>query len=198
MGLNPDNFSLSAEEVTHRLRRQLGTDEAETQRILEAYRTAEPDASPSDLLAAIATDFSYVRNTMREADLQATGSSAPVYAYLFTWQTPAMDGLLRAPHTAEVPFIFGSTEAAAPILGNSPEIAPMTEMMMATWSAFAHTGNPNNALLPEWPVYETEGRRTMLLDLNARVESGPGRTTRAALDAVPFYEYSNEFTYQRP
>jgi len=97
----------------------------------------------------------------------------------------------------EVPFLFGTTRAAAGLVGEGPDIAPLTRMMIATWSAFAHTGNPNNPTLPDWPRYEAQGRTTMLLDIESRAERDPGSRTRAALEAIPPFQYSTPINFSR-
>src|SRR6185369_4154636 len=108
MASDRKNFSLELDEVQRRVARFLQIDAAEAGRIMDAYRTADPKASASDVLGAISTDYAYIRNTRREAQLQAAAGRAPVYAYLFNWRTPAFDGLLHSPHTVEVPFVFGT------------------------------------------------------------------------------------------
>ncbi|MEO7233902.1 MAG: carboxylesterase family protein, partial [Lapillicoccus sp.] len=103
------NFGLDLGEVRRRLGRFLGVGPGDTDRILEAYRADRPTASPSDLLVAVTTDYHYTRNTLTEAVLQADSASAPTYAYRFDWRTPVRGGVLGTPHTAEVPFVFGTT-----------------------------------------------------------------------------------------
>ena len=192
------NFSLDAAEVERRLTRFLQIDAAETERILSAYRSDDPGASPSDLLGAVTSDYCYVRNTMREAELKSAQGGAAVYAYLFNWRTPVLNGVLRSPHMVELPFIFGTTDVARGLVGDGPDIPVLTKMMMATWTAFARTGNPNNPTLPDWPSYDPAAKQTMVLDVASRVESNPGGQVRAALDALPYYEYSKPMNYFRP
>ena len=184
------NFFLEEDEVHRRLVRYLQVDAADVKRIMEAYRAASPNASPSDLLVAITTDYQYLRNTRREAALQAAAGRAPVYSYIFDWRSPGMDGLLKSFHGMEVQFVFGTTALVAKTHGTGPELSVLTKMMMATWSAFAHTGDPNNPTIPRWPRFDSKERLTMMLDLPSRVERDPGGRTRAALDSLPFYEYS--------
>jgi para-nitrobenzyl esterase len=198
MAANRRNFSLDANEMRQRVGRFLQIDVAKTNRIVEAYRTADPNASPSDLIAAIATDYMYRRNTIREAALQSATGRAAVYAYLFNWRTPVWDGLLQTPHTLEVPFVFGTAPAAVGLVGSGSDIAPMTKLMIATWSAFAHTGDPQHQSLPQWPRYDAKGRSTMILDLASRVESDPGGQARASLDGLPYFEYSLPVNFARP
>jgi para-nitrobenzyl esterase len=188
---NPKNFSLDADEVSRRVARFLRVDSDETDHILKAYRAADPQASPSDLLAAVTTDYMYIRNTRRLALLKSMAPGAPSYVYVFTWRTPVMDGVLRSPHAVEVPFIFGTTAIAASMVGSGPDLLALTALMIATWSAFAHEGNPNNRTLPHWPRYDTRHRSTMTLNLSSTVERDPGAQARTVLDHLPFYEYNN-------
>ncbi len=198
MAADPRNFALDSAEVHKRVGRFLQIDAARTDRIMDAYRASAPGASPSDLLATITTDYGYRRNTTQEAALQAETARAPAYAYVFDWRTPIMGGVLKTPHTSEVPFVFGTTEAAAGLVGSGPDMAPLTKILMATWVAFARTGNPNNPALPDWPRYDGAARSTMMLTLDSTVASNPGGAARAALDGLPPYEYSMPVNYPRP
>ena len=191
------NFSLGAAEVERRLARFLRIDAAATARIVDAYRATLPGATPSQIMAAVTTDYTYRRNTTMEARLQSATASAPVHAYVFDWQTPVRGGVLGSPHTSEVPFVFGTAPAAAALVGTGPDIAPLTRMMVATWSAFARTGDPANPDLPDWPRYEATGRSTMLLSRGSAVAADPGGKRREALAGLPPYEYSMPVNYQR-
>ena len=148
-------------------------------------------------MAAVTTDYTYRRNTMAEALLQSAAASAPVHAYVFNWRTPVLGGVLEAPHTSEVPFVFGTAPAAEALVGAGPDLAPLTRMMVATWSAFAHTGDPANPALPDWPRYEAARRSTMLLSRESKVSGDPGGERRKALAGVPPYEYSMPVNYPR-
>ena len=195
MAANMANFSLDGPEVERRLARFLRTGPAATAAIMDAYRTAMPAATPSQVMAAVTTDYTYRRNTTAEAALQSAAARAPVYAYVFDWRTPVRGGVLQSPHTSEVPFVFGTAPAAEALLGTGPDIAPLTQMMLAAWSAFAHTGNPANPHLPAWPRYEATQRSTMLLSRESTVASNPGGDRREALAGLPPFEYSMPVNY---
>ena len=47
--------------------------------------------------------------------------AAPAYTYYFTWQTPILDGLPGAWHTAELQFCFDNTKRCEQGTGNTPE-----------------------------------------------------------------------------
>ena len=117
---------------------------------------------------------------------------------MFDWKTPIWDGVLQTPHTAEVPFIFGTMAAAAGLLGTGTDLAALSRTMIATWSAFAHSGDPNNPALPHWPRHDGTARATMMLDTECQVLDDPGGVARAALDAVPMYEYGMKVDYPQP
>ncbi len=191
------NFSLDAPEVERRIARFLRIDTAAAARIVDAYQTALPGGTPSQVMAAVTTDYTYRRNTTTEALLQSAAASAPVHAYVFDWRTPVRGGVLQSPHTSEVPFVFGTAPAAAALVGTGPDIEPLTRMMVATWSAFARTGDPANPDLPDWPRYEAAGRSTMLLSLESTVSGNPGGKRREALADLPPYEYSMPVNYPR-
>ena len=93
MAADPRNFSLDLTEVKKRTGLLLKQNPASAARIVDAYRATLPDASPSDVLAALSTDYVFRRNTTRIAALQS--AQAPVYDYVFDWKTPVMDGDLQ-------------------------------------------------------------------------------------------------------
>jgi para-nitrobenzyl esterase len=188
MAADPRNFSLDVNEVKKRTGLLLKQDPASAARIVDAYRAAQPNASPSQLLAALSTDYVFRRNTTRIAELQS--AHAPVYDYVFDWKTPVMGGNLQSPHTAEVPFVFGTVDVASGLLGNGAELAGLSRDVMGTWTAFARTGNPNTSAMPAWAPYDTARRSTMMIDVQSHVASDPGGTARHALDGLPLYEYN--------
>ncbi|WP_417209701.1 carboxylesterase/lipase family protein [Antarctobacter sp.] len=189
MRAQPDSFGIDTDSLHRRLVRFLGTDAAKTARIVQAYCDAQPGATPTDILVAVTTDQIFMRNTYHAAQLQAD-AGAPVFAFVYARETPVEGGRLGAPHCSEVPFIFGTADRAAAHVGEGPDIAPMTGMMMATWAAFARSGTPANPLLPEWRPFAHPDRPVMALQPHPRLLSAPGAIARAALNDVPRYEYA--------
>lgn len=186
----PAMFSVDWCDARLAIGRFLGVDEAAAARIIEAYRDADLTADATDVVTAVTTDYLFKRNTFRIADLKAAQGGAPVHGYVFARESTAGNGRLRSPHSAEIPFIFGTTEAAVAHCGTGPDIGPMTDVMMATWASFARTGNPGNALVPSWPAYDLATRNVMRLNVESRVGGDPMALGREALRDVPVYEYS--------
>jgi para-nitrobenzyl esterase len=146
---------------------------------LDAYRRARPGDSPRDLLLAIATDHAMRIPSLVTADRKVAQNAAPVFVYLFTWETDVLGGKLKSPHALEIPFVFG-TLGSSGLTGKSPTQFPLSAKMMSTWLAFAKSGDPNNAAIPEWPRYSTDRRPTMIFDDACRVEDDPFRAERLA------------------
>ena len=171
--------------------RFLRLEHARTDRLIEVYRTTHPNFGPSEILMMISSDYIFKRNTLRIASLQATSARAPVYVYLFDRETPIEGGRMRSPHTTEVPFIFGTTAAAAAHVGTGSDIRPMTECMMTTWASFARNGDPNNPMVPDWKPFKDSDRQTMVLNVESHLAIDPGGQARSALEELPYFGYSH-------
>ena len=187
------NFALGFTDVERRLARFLRRDSASASDIVARYRAAYPDLGASRILVAITSDFVFKRNTYAMAAMHAA-LGAPTYAFLFERESPVEGGRMGSCHTSDVPFVFGTTDTARSAIGEGPDIAPMTRRMMATWCAFARTGNPANPTLPAWTPYTDAHRHTMVLNLDCRLEDDPGGAARAALAGEPWFGYGHALT----
>ena len=61
------------------------------------------------------------------------------------WQTPILDGLPGAWHTAELQFCFDNTLRCEQGTGNTPEAQALAKKMASAWATFAATGKPGRA-----------------------------------------------------
>ncbi|WP_374306537.1 carboxylesterase/lipase family protein [Dongia sp.] len=188
---DPRNFTLELAEVRRRLARFLEIEPAKVDEIIAAYRAEYPAATPSQLLFLSFSDFMFARNTYHIAELQSASANAPVFTYCFSWRTPIEGGRMGSPHTCEVPFIFGTTNAASACVGDGPDLQIMTERMMASWAAFARTGSPCNAALPAWEPFDRDSRGVMILDNSSRMARDPGGAARATMDSLPHFGYGH-------
>ena len=115
--------------------------------------------------------------SIETAEEKVTQGGAPVYMYLFTWESNK--GLLKAAHTMEIPFIFRNHEATS-IVGTREDRHTLADLISDTWVAFARNGKPNHAALPEWEPYDLERRATMLLDVPPKLVCDPWGEERLA------------------
>ena len=169
------------DEAGLRARIKAGFPKADVDRLITAYRQANPTASPFDLLIYITTDRTLGANTIALAERKLARGKAPVYVYRFDWETKAMDGFRRAMHTVEIPFVMDNTITQANLIGIPEEGETLAATMSTAWSTFARTGAPAGPGLPAWPVYSTSARKVMVFNTTSYLADDPGGTERRAL-----------------
>ncbi len=128
---------------------------------LKAFAEAYPDHKPNDLLDV---DLTFRPMAMEQARLKEAQHGAPVYMYLFTWQSPAMNGIWRSIHCMEIPFVFDNTALQGGMTGNGPQARALAQTMSQTWINFAKTGKPTAGGLPAWEAYTAANGATLLFD----------------------------------
>ena len=116
-------------------------------------------------------------NVVKMAKLKHDLHAAPAYAYYFTWQTPILDGLPGAWHTAELQFCFDNTKRCEQGTGNTPEAQILAKKMASSWAAFAGTGKPTVSGIP-WEPSDPETNQTMLWDNDCRIVHDPDGDAR--------------------
>lgn len=155
--------------------------------LIAAYHRAYPEMSPGDLFMAIASDQMMRINSITVAERKYAQGAAPVFMYLFSWETPALDGRLKSCHALEIPFVFDNIERGGELTGGLPECKGLAEKMSEAWLAFARTGVPGYRGLPTWPAYTPEERATMIFDTECDVVNDPGGELRQVWDGMLVY-----------
>lgn len=133
-----------------------------------AFDEAYPGHTDMDL---IDTDFVFRPSVVRQADIKAAQGGAPVYVYMFAWQSPVLDGSLRSTHCMEIPFVFNNADVHASMTGGTPEAIQLADKMSQAWINFARTGAPGS----DWPKYTKEDGATMWWDVNPEVKHNHDR-----------------------
>ncbi len=159
-------FGASKEEILNHVKERY---KDKTDAYLAALKKAYPnDVLPSDL---ISIDDMFRPGAVYQANTKSSlKNGAPVYMYLFTWQSPAFDGKYKALHCMELPFVFDNVEKANHMTGGGQEAHGLADKMSQAWINFAKTGDPNHPGLPEWPVYNTSNTATMHFDNTCAVK----------------------------
>ena len=116
-------------------------------------------------------------NVVKLAKLKHELGGAPAYAYYFTWQTPILDGLPGAWHTADLQFCFDNTRRCEQGTGNTPEAQALAKKMASSWATFAATGNPSLPGL-KWEPTDPETNKTMVWDNECHMVNDPDGEAR--------------------
>ena len=147
-------------------------DAKQVDKVIKVYQKADPKGSPWKLYLTMISDGAMRTNSITLADRKAA-QKAPVYMYLFDWETPLMGGNMFTMHTLELPFVFGSVSKATYMVPDNAETQTLSDHFMSAWAAFARSGNPNTPKLPNWPAYDTKSRSTMIINVESHVEKNP-------------------------
>jgi para-nitrobenzyl esterase len=177
----PEKLKIDEAGLRERAAKRLGGDPT---RVIEAFREANPQATPWDLWILIATDHPRGTYSRELAKRKADQHGAPVFGYRFDWETPEGGGHMRSPHTIEIQFVFNNIKIAGPLISKLPGAYALADKTSAAWVAFARTGDPNTSKLPKWPAYTAASRDTMLFNNDCRVIRDPERGPRLAMEQV--------------
>jgi para-nitrobenzyl esterase len=149
-----------------------------TKQIIETYRNAMPNASPTDIFVAIASISMMGLGSVEIAEKKAAQNGAPVYLYNFGYKSevkvPGTDYALGTPHAMDITFKFDNetlAERTEPLGGSRPERLIAAHYMAELWTTFARTGKPAAVGAPEWPAYNLVDRPTMRIDTKCEVIS---------------------------
>lgn len=100
------------------------------------------------------------------------------------WAGHRLDGGCEQ-HALDIAFVFDNVARSTSFTGpETDETRRMADLMADAWIAFARTGNPNTAALPNWPTYDLDDRATMIFDLQPVVVEDPDAKERILLQEL--------------
>ncbi|PHN05550.1 carboxylesterase/lipase family protein [Flavilitoribacter nigricans] len=171
----------SEKEILQVIEKQQG-DQAKA--FVAAAKKAYPDYRlPSDL---IDIDTRFRPGCVYQANVKsALPGGAPVYMYMFTWQSPVMDGKYKALHCMELPFVFDNVERSRQMTGATAEAQALADKMSRSWINFARFGNPNIQGLPKWEAYTGENGTTMFFDDTCKIRHHHDQELLTLLGLLP-------------
>lgn len=138
-----------------------------TDEFLKAFGKAYPHYKPVDLFDV---DMLFRPQAVQQATLKSNSGSAPVYMYLFTWESPILDGTFRSSHCMELPFVFDNIYNSRTMTGGSKSTYELADKMSNAWLNFAKTGNPNVFELPDWKPFDTQKGATMIFNNKCEIK----------------------------
>lgn len=143
-----------------RHRRSLGP------QLIELYRR-QPHVTghdPREVWAALASDYQFRYPAWRLARRAAKYSR--VFAYDFTFRSPALGGVLGACHGIEVPLVFGTYDSPVMgfLVGRRPGTVTLSERIQDAWGAFAMGEDPRLPSGEPWPRLDDTCRDVTLID----------------------------------
>ena len=140
---------------------------------VDLFAKTYPDYQPRDLL-----DFDMIFRPMalHQSELKVAQGGAPVYNFLFRWESPVLDGALRSSHCLDLPFAFNNAALYRTETGGGPEAIELARIMSTAWVNFARTGNPNPVKgMPTWEPYTKADEATMAFDNKCELWHGRDR-----------------------
>ena len=148
-----------------------GLGDAKATALIAAMKKAHPEKAIRTLSYGVA-GLGFRDNVLRMAKMKHDLHAAPVYQYYFSWQSPMLDGVPGAWHTAELAFCFDNTKRCEQGTGNTPEAQALAKKMATAWANFARTGNPSQPGLA-WTPADPTRNQTMVFDNQCRMEDNP-------------------------
>ena len=130
-----------------------------TDSVIAVFRSAYPGRPISE---ALYIDTMLRLPALKTARLKADQHGAPVYNYLFAWDTPIHGGFAMTYHCSEIPFVFHNISLSPAASAGGSEAKELEERISKAWINFARTGNPNHDGLPLWPAFTRENGYTMI------------------------------------
>ncbi|MBP7705598.1 MAG: carboxylesterase/lipase family protein [Caulobacter sp.] len=186
LGGDERNHRLTWDELPARLAPELRVD-ITPETVVAEYRRLYPDYSPSDVFFAASTASRSWRAAVIEAEARARQGS-PAYVYQLDWKSPKDGGKWGAPHTLDIPLVFGTLDAEGSITGTAADARAVSDVMQDAFVAFARTGRPEVRGLPAWEPYALPARQTMIFDAPPRMADDPRGGERALFARVPFVQ----------
>ena len=174
--------TFSDSEIEERLENLYGD---KKDQVVEEFLKAYPSKSRLD---ALYIDIYFRLPMLKIMTHKADLKGAPVYAYVYTYESPL------AVHTAEIPYVFNNPDAEPPISAGGTKTeaekqadAEIAETMSSAWISFAKTGTPSASSLPVWEAYTRSNGATMILDTENSLVYGHDRNLMKILS--PDYQW---------
>jgi para-nitrobenzyl esterase len=162
IGSNENEWYMSVDEDPAGLARTLGGLAPAARAVLATRAAQEPSVRHGHDKVVSLSAFACPAYAMAAA---VTASGHRAWVYRFSRVRPGPGGAaLLAYHAAEIPYVFGTADAW---YSRDHADDRLADALLAYWSNFARTGDPNGIGLDPWPVFDAAGARVQ--ELGARI-----------------------------
>jgi len=186
LGNEPGVDELTWQELPERLLPQLHVD-IQPEYVIAEYRKLYPQYSPTEVFFAATTAGRSWRGAVIEAELRAAQGS-PVHAYQLNYRSPLENGRFGAMHGMDIPLVFDNIAQPGSLSGKDANAQKAADQMSEAFIAFARTGDPAHAGIPEWKPYELPFRSTMVFDVKSELINDPRGEERKLFARVPYIQ----------
>jgi para-nitrobenzyl esterase len=186
LGNEPGVEQLTWEELPERLLPQLHVD-IQPEYVIAEYRKLYPKYSATEVFFAATTAGRSWRGAVIEAELRAAQGS-PAYVYQLNYRSPLENGRYGAQHAMDIPLVFDNIAQPGSLTGKNADAQKTADQMSEAFLAFARTGKPTHAGIPEWRPYELPARATMVFDASSQLVNDPRGEERKLFAAVPYIQ----------
>lgn len=143
--------------------------------LADAFLATYPAATISESMLATTRDALYGWTSERLVAKQSA-LGAPSFLYYFNHGYPAADQAgFHAFHSAEIPFVFGTTTSTPPHWPAVPQTLQeqrLSNAMLSYWATFARDGAPRAQGEQDWPPYD-QSRAYMAFEAAPGPRVGP-------------------------
>ena len=186
LGNEPGIRNLTWQQLPDRLLPDLHVD-IDPDYVIAEYRRFYPAYSPTEVFFAATTAGRSWRAAIIEAELRAAQGS-PAFAYQLDYRSPLEGGRYGAMHTMDIALVFDNIAQPGSRTGTGADPQKTADQMSDAFIAFARTGNPNHASLPQWQPYELDKRSTMVFNAESKLVDDPRGAERKLFAQVPFIQ----------
>jgi para-nitrobenzyl esterase len=176
---HPENELWTDDDVKKQLAPIYGE---KTTEVLTVFRRIYPHLKPLDVYSRIST-APIRQSAVDQATRKAAQDAAPAYLWWLTWQSPLLDGRMRAPHCSDLAFVFDNSDRCETHTGGGARPRALAAKVSQAWVNFAKTGNPNHSGLPNWPAFAPGKCQTMIFDDACEARENPDTEERRMIQS---------------
>lgn len=183
--VGPPPYEMAEDDMLEQFTNRIANGDAARGRELVAlYQRTYADRRNRMLWLTADSDNTRRYSAQQLSRLKHEQDAAPAYLYFFDWWSPVHNDRMGAYHTLDIPFVFYNMDIGASMTGALQSRYELGHVMSAAWAAFARTGNPNHADMPNWPEFNPDDYPTMMFGESVRVQNDPNRETRLVIEEL--------------